>query len=172
MSNQGKPVAGAPLPSIGFDTLDHGHIDFSAVPGWRALIVYRGKHCPLCVRYLKGLDGMFGDFVKAGVAVFAVSADPEDRARSQQVEQGWRFPVGYGLSVEDMRRLGLYVSQPRSAEETDRPFAEPGVFVVNADDQLHIVDISNAPFARPDLAGLLGGIGFAKDKGYPIRGTL
>ena len=32
-----------------------------------------------------------------------------------------------------MLALGLYVSEPRSEEETDRPFAEPGVFVINAD---------------------------------------
>ncbi len=71
-----------------------------------------------------------------------------------------------------MRRLGLYVSEPRSPQETDRPFPEPGLFVINPDHQLQIIDVSNAPFARPDLASLLDGLKFIQDKDYPIRGTL
>jgi hypothetical protein len=77
---------------------------------------------------------------------------------------------GYDLSVEQMYRLGLYVSAPRSAEETDRPFSEPGVFVLNPQGQVQIVDVSNAPFARPDLKALLKGVRFVMDKEYPIRG--
>ena len=71
-----------------------------------------------------------------------------------------------------MRELGLYVSAPRSEAETDRPFAEPGVYVVNSDGNVQIVDISNAPFARPDLAAIAKGIAFVKNNGYPPRGTL
>jgi hypothetical protein len=62
------------------------------------------------------------------------------------------------------------VSTPRSAQETDQPFPEPGLFVVNGDGKIQIVDISNAPFARPDLATLLGGIKFVRANDYPIRG--
>lgn len=49
-----------------------------------------------------------------------------------------------GTPVDQMHSPGLYVSEPRSEEETDRPFAEPGVFVINADGLLQVVDISNA----------------------------
>jgi len=167
-----RPQPGAPFPALRFDTLDHGHIDFPALQGWRLLVVYRGRHCPLCARYLKTLDGLMDRFAASGIGVYTLSADPEERARAHQAEAGWRFPVGYGMSLEQMRQLGLYVSEPRSAQETDRLFAEPGAFVVNAEGRLQIVDISNAPFARPDLEGLLSGIEFACAKGYPIRGTL
>lgn len=68
--------------------------------------------------------------------------------------------------------VGLYVSEPRSPEETDRPFPEPGVLVINPDNQLQIIDVSNAPFARPDLAALRDGLRFIQAKDYPIRGTL
>jgi hypothetical protein len=85
-------------------------------------------------------------------------------------EHGWRFPVGYDLTPEQMRELGLYVSDPRSADETDRQFAEPGVFVINGEGRTQIVDISNAPFARPELRSLLDGLIFVKALGYPIRG--
>ena len=37
--------------------------------------------------------------------------------------------------------------------------------------RLQIIDISNAPFARPDLDGLLNGLKFIQEKDYPIRGT-
>ena len=32
------------------------------------------------------------------------------------------FPVGYDLSLDQMRKLGLYISTPRSEKETDRRF--------------------------------------------------
>ena len=39
--------------------------------------------------------------------------------------------------------------------------------------QVQVTDISNAPFARPDLKTLLGGLRFIRnpENNYPIRGT-
>jgi peroxiredoxin len=139
---------------------------------WQMVVVYRGKHCPICKTYLAELERAAPDFAKAGVGIVAISSDPEDRARSFTDEIGVSFPVGYGLSIDQMRKLGLYVSEPRSEKETDRPFAEPGLFVINAEGRLQVVDISNAPFARPDLAGLAKGLKFIRDNDYPIRGRL
>ncbi len=65
----------------------------------------------------------------------------------------------------------LYTSEPRSPQETDRPFAEPGLFAINPEGKVQIIDISNAPFSRPDLAGILQGLKFVQEKQYPIRGT-
>ncbi len=171
MKDSHRPAAGETFPALVFDTLAHGRVDFAKVEGWRALIVYRGRHCPICKTYLETLNGLLSEFAGAGVAVYAISADPKDRVEVEAKEQGWRFPVGYGLAVDDMRRLGLYISEPRSAEETDRPFAEPGVFVVNPQGRLQVVDISNAPFVRPDLSKLLKGLQFIQAKNYPVRGT-
>jgi hypothetical protein len=44
--------------------------------------------------------------------------------------------------------------------------------VINPQGKIQIVDVSNAPFARPDLNGLVKGLGFIQQKQYPIRGTL
>lgn len=139
---------------------------------WQMVVVYRGKHCPICRTYLAELERTAPEFAKAGVGVIAVSGDPEDRARAFAEGIGVNFPVGYDLTVAQMKALGLYVSEPRSAKETDRPFAEPGVFVINAEGLLQVVDISNAPFARPDLADLAKGLKFIRDNGYPIRGRM
>jgi hypothetical protein len=70
-----------------------------------------------------------------------------------------------------MKTLGLYISDPRSPQETDRPFSEPGLFVINADGAVQIVDVSNAPFARPELKGVANGIKFVRGNDYPVRGT-
>ena len=77
----------------------------------------------------------------------------------------------YGMDVPTMQRLGIYISEPRSVQETDHRFPEPALFVVNKDGVLQLVDIANAPFLRPDLDRLLRGVGFIIEKGYPIRGT-
>ncbi len=77
------------------------------------------------------------------------------------------------IALAQMHALVSYISHPRSAAETDRPFAEPGLFVVNAEGKLQVVDIANAPFARPDLKSLLMGLTFIRnpENNYPIRGT-
>ena len=71
-----------------------------------------------------------------------------------------------------MQQLGLYISDPRSPKETDHPFAEPGLFVVNVQGTLQVVDISNNPFVRPDLKTLVSGLKWIRnpDNNYPIRG--
>lgn len=70
-----------------------------------------------------------------------------------------------------MGALGLYISDPRSEAETDHQFPEPGLFLVNPEGKAHIIDVSNAPFSRPDLEGIASAVAFIQEKGYPIRGT-
>jgi len=170
-----KLKSGERLPDVTVPQLGGGAMRLGAPVGghdWSMVVVYRGKHCPICKTYLGELERLAPEFAKAGVGVVAVSGDPEDRARSFTDDIGVTFPVGYDLTVAQMRMLGLYVSEPRSEKETDRPFAEPGVFVINAEGMLHVVDISNAPFSRPDLAGLAKGLKYIRDNDYPIRGRL
>lgn len=103
-----------------------------------------------------------------------VSADTEEKARFQINEKlNLSINAGHDLSIDQMKTFGLYISNPRNAQETDRPFAEPGVFVVNEKGGLHVVDISNNPFVRPELEPLLSGLKWIRDPNnhYPIRGT-
>jgi peroxiredoxin len=167
-----KLASGAAVPATAWQSVGGGTLDIAAMPGWRMLAVYRGKHCPLCKKYFATLDGLLDGFKEAGVTVVAVSADPKEKAEADVAEFKWRFPVGYGMTTDDMRRLGLYISEPRSAQETDRPFAEPGLYVINPEGRVQIVEISNAPFARPDLSGILHGIKVIQERSYPIRGTM
>ena len=169
-------AAGHPFPKIevprhGGGTLTLGQAETAG--NWRMVVVYRGKHCPICTRQLTELKEKLGDFNGQGVEVVAVSADSAERAEAQLGEIAPNFPVGYDLSVAQMEELGLYISDPRSPKESDRPFAEPGLFIVNDKGQLQIADTSNAPFARPSFDALLKGIAFVRDPAndYPIRGT-
>lgn len=169
-----KLSAGAEFPDLTVSRLGGGTMGLGAGDkDWQLVIVYRGKHCPLCTRYLKELNGLVDEFAELGVGIVAVSADPEEKARDHMADIAPRFAVGYDLSLDQMATLGVYVSEPRSPQETDRPFAEPGLFVVNGEGRIQITDISNAPFARPDLQTLRNGVKFIRnpENNYPIRGT-
>lgn len=157
------------LPKVGGGELTlgkplHGH-------DWQMVVVYRGKHCPLCSKYLTQLEQLKENFFATGVDIVAVSADGETKAKAHVSDMGLSFPVAYDLSIEQMQSLGLYISHPRSPQETDKPFAEPGIYVINEKSQVQVTDISNAPFARPDLESLGSGISFIRGHEYPIRGT-
>ncbi|MEL0636988.1 peroxiredoxin-like family protein [Marinomonas sp. TI.3.20] len=174
MSNT-KLLAGQVFPDITVTNLNGGNLDLADMSGfdWKLVVVYRGKHCPLCTQYLNTLNSLLPEFEALGVGVVAVSSDTLEKAQSQMKDVTPDFTVGYGLTIEQMQELGLYISNPRSAAETDSPFAEPGLFVINEKKQLQIIDTSNAPFVRPDLNSLIMGLKFIRnpENNYPIRGT-
>ena len=158
----------APVTFTQLDGADH---TFGAPGGWQALFVIRGQHCPICKTYLGEIEKRRATFTQLGVSVAAVSADSEAQTRLIAEAAKPNFPLLYGLNETTMRNLGLYISEPRSAQETDHRFPEPALFVVNPTGLLQLVDIANAPFLRPDLDRLIGGLRFVIDKNYPIRGT-
>lgn len=166
-----KLTAGVAFPDISWPTVGGDRLQISRGEGWRLLVVYRGQHCPLCKRYLTTLSELAGAFGATQISIAAVSADRREQALADVAQFGWTFPVGYSLKVGQMRELGLYVSSPRSAAETDHLFSEPGLFVINPQGLTQIIDISNAPFARPDLNALLAGLQFVIANAYPIRGA-
>jgi len=171
-----KLSAGEPFPTIKVKKLGGGEIDLG-VPGslydWRLVIIYRGKWCPFCTEYLTELKGLVSGFNEQGLDVVAVSADTEAWAQSHADDVQPNFEVGFGLTVEQMERLGVYISNPYSDAEPATPFAEPALFVINENGLAQIIDISNIAFARPDLKTLLRGLQHIRSPGknYPIRGT-
>ncbi len=167
-----KPQAGGAMPEITLKTLSGGEVSTGGPGGWRLLVVYRGKHCPLCKTYLGRLEEVKGLYAELDTEILLASGDPEEKAAFCKKDWGLSLPLAYGMTVEQMRALGLYVSEPRSPKETDRPFPEPGIFLVNPEGKLQVVDITNAPFSRPDLEALSRGLAFIQKNDYPIRGTL
>ncbi|QQL45344.1 peroxiredoxin-like family protein [Sulfuriroseicoccus oceanibius] len=157
------------LPLVGGDEVTLGK---TSRPGlWQIVIIYRGLHCPLCHKYLKRLEELRTGFANANAELVAISGDPLEKAEKMVSTHGLQFPVAYGLTVPQMQELGLYVSDPRSPEETDRPFPEPATFALNSDGRLHLIELSNTPFNRADLAELLDTVEWVQENDYPIRGT-
>ncbi|MGL6260901.1 peroxiredoxin family protein [Vibrio sp. WXL210] len=177
MATSSKLKAGDQFPSIEATLLDGSLVQLgkpNSPATWQAVFVYRGRHCPLCTRYLNELASYKQAFADAGVDIIAVSADSKTQLESHLEKLEINFPIAYGLTEAQLKTLGVYISIPRSEKETDHNFAEPGLFIVNEEGNLHVVDISNNPFVRPELGALTRGLAWIRDPDnhYPIRGTL
>jgi peroxiredoxin len=173
MANK-KLSSGSRLPEFILPLVSGGEVVLGkpqSEGNWQLVFIYRGLHCPLCNQYLKKLEGLKDKFLAAGVEVVALSGDPKEKAVTMVESNGLSFPVAFGLSIEQMQDLGLYISHPRSPEETDRPFPEPGMFAVNAEGKVQLIDISNTPFNRSNLDELPETVEWIRENDYPIRGT-
>jgi peroxiredoxin len=168
-----KPISGALFPCFAVDRIGGGQV---VVGGerqrWQLVVVYRGRHCQLAKPFLAKLNDMTTKFTERNIHVVAISADRVDRAEADAKEFGWPFEVGYGLTLDTMRAMGLYISEPRYALETDGPYAEPAPFALSTRGTADVINISNAAFSLPDLAGLLAGITFIQNRDYAPGGTL
>ncbi len=170
-----KLQAGAVFPSLEVADADGTVRDISKPTGdcdWMMVVVYRGRHCPMCTRYLNRLEHVVADLAAIGVDVAAVSGDSPAQLARHREKLAVNFPLFHSLSTAQMKQLGLYISDPRSPKETDHAFAEPGLFVINQHGTLQVVDISNNPFVRPELETLVSGLRWIRDpeNNYPIRG--
>ena len=171
-----KLHAGDAFSALHANNRDDNSVDISKPTGnadWQMVVVYRGRHCPLCTKFLNSLAGYRQRLLDIGIDIAAVSADSKAQLDEHLGRLDVNFPLFYGLTLEQMEDLGLYISIPRSEKETDHNFAEPGLFVINSDGRLQVVDISNNPFARPDLDVFVSGLEWirAPENNYPIRGT-
>ncbi len=165
------------VPALSVPTLDHGAFDLSAQTPARATLVvfYRGLHCPICFKYLLELGRLREDFEKRDIEVIAISSDSDERARAMADKLGApQLRVGYDLPLGVARAWGLYVSTSRGMTsiniEEPALFAEPGVFIVQADGSLYYGAVQTMPFARPHFDELRGALDFAIAKDYPARG--
>ena len=165
----GKPVPSLELPltiDAKFALADQSPDNFTM------LVFYRGKHCPVCKRYLEELGGRLSDFTDKGINVFSVSMDsPERAAVSHEEWDTHDLPIAHSLSEEEAREWGLFISQKREGSEEPEIFSEPGLFLVKPDGTLHFSVVQSAPFTRPDLDELLEGITYTLENDYPTRGT-
>lgn len=169
-----KLEAGKPFPTLeAFNEKGEKETIQTTLSGeqWRLLIVYRGKHCPLCTRYLNEFEAYIPRLQAINVHTVAVSGDSLEQYLIHREKLENTYPIYHGLTLEQMKSLGLYISHPRSEQETDHPFAEPGLFIINEHGTLQVVDISNNPFVRPDLENLVKGLEWIRQNDYPIRGT-
>ena len=171
-----KLEAGAAFDALLVSDQNGNSVDISRSGGdadWQMIVVYRGQHCPMCTKFLNRLAEFRERLLLIGIDVAAVSADSKEQLDGYLEKLEVNFPLYYGLTEEQMKALGLYISIPRSPSETDHNFPEPGLFVINGDGNLQVVDLSNNPFARPDLEVFVSGLEWIRnpENNYPIRGT-
>lgn len=165
------------VPDLAVETLDHGRFDLASETSARGTVIcfYRGLHCPLCAKYLIEFEKLAPDFAGRGVATIAISTDDAGRARGMADKIGARnLRFGYGLPLAKAKEWGLYLSAGRGKTSIgiDEPalFAEPGLFLINADRTLYYGSVQTMPFVRPQFSELLGMLDFAIAKNYPARG--
>ncbi|MDJ0908099.1 MAG: redoxin domain-containing protein [Woeseiaceae bacterium] len=171
-----KLEAGADFDALPVHDQNGDVVDISKPTGdadWQMVVVYRGQHCPMCTKFLNRLAEVRQRLLDIGVDIAAVSGDSKEQLESHLERLDVNFPLFYGLTEDQMKGLGLYISIPRSEQETDHNFPEPGLFVINGDGQLQVVDLSNNPFARPDVEIFVSGLEWIRnpENNYPIRGT-
>lgn len=169
MTNQALPAH--PFPDLSLQMLDGTTVQTSEfVGGWTMFMVYRGHHCPRCKSYVAQLQSMAPQFGERGVRLVIGSADPRAVAEQTVAEEGWTLPVFAGLTIPQMRQLGLYITDPVDDDTIPGPYGEPGIFLINPTGALQTLCISNSPSARPDLTVFLDGIIGTQDRNLPVRG--
>ena len=167
-----KPLPGGQAPALTLPLAGGGTYDLSAESPEAATMVifYRGVHCPVCEGYLGKVAEKAAAFAEAGMPIVLASMDNQERAEKAKADWGLAdLPVAYGMTEEQARAWGLYIST--SIKDAELPvFCEPGTFWVKPDGSLYLIDIASMPFARPDLDILLSRV-VAIGNGYPPRGT-
>lgn len=166
-----------PVPALSLDTLSGERVTLAGTrpEHFTMIVFYRGYHCPVCRKYVTELDGLSGEFASRGVRAIVASSDTRERA--EKTQQDWNLKhidLAYGLSIDDARAWGLYISTSRGKTSVgiDEPalFSEPGLFLVRPDGTLYWANVSTMPFARPHFTEILSAIDFSVKNDYPARG--
>lgn len=168
-------IPGKPVPDLDLPLTIDARFELSkqSPDAFTMLVFYRGKHCPICKKYLEELGSKLSKFTEKGINVFAVSMDSPERAAVAHEEWATAdLPLAHSMSEDKAREWGLYISEKREGSEEPETFSEPGLFLVKPDGTLHFAVVQNAPFTRPDLDDLLSGLTFTLENDYPTRGTL
>jgi peroxiredoxin len=152
-----QQVPALSIPTVGggtFTLADQSPENFTLV------VFYRGLHCPICAMYLGSLNKQIEEFEKRGVTVIVASTDTEERAAESK--EKWKLDkltLGYGVTLENAREWGLFISTSRGKTSTGHMepdlFAEPGLFLVRPNGELYFSSVQTMPFSRPRFEDIL-----------------
>ncbi|QJP33528.1 AhpC/TSA family protein [Nonlabens sp. Ci31] len=136
------------------------------------ILFYRGYHCPVCRKQLEEVKENLSRIIERGIHVIAISMDSEEKSKKTGKE--WaveELPIGYGLSKEQAKEWGLYLSTGINEKEPEL-FSEPGMFLIKADQTLYFSSVQTMPFTRPKLDDVIQAIDYIENKQYPARGEV
>lgn len=168
-----KLTPDAPAPALKLPLVGGGSFELGAEKpeNFTMVLFYRGLHCPVCKNYLGGMAALLSEYEAAGFNVVVASMNNAELAEKAVNE--WELGnlrVAHSVTVDDAKNWGLWISKAFKDVEADI-FTEPGLFWIRPDGRLYLADISNMPWARPDLQNLLSKVGYALENNYPARGT-
>lgn len=167
-----------PVPALDVDTLNGSWSLADQNPeNFTMVVFYRGRHCPICSKYVGELDKLASDFTEIGVSILVLSSDLRERAEAARDD--WdlsNLDIGFGVTVEQARDWGLHRSAGRGLTsigiEEPAEFHEPGLFIIRPDNSLYWAQVQTMPFARPHFREIIGALKFALENDYPARGEL
>ncbi|MDZ7703574.1 MAG: peroxiredoxin-like family protein [Trueperaceae bacterium] len=168
-----------PVPSLDVPTVGGGRwrLGDAAPDNFTLVVFYRGRHCPVCSKYMRELERLLPDFSERGVEVVGISSDGAERAESAKTD--WKLDnltVGYDLSLDKAREWGLFISSGKGKSSTghDEPalFSEPALYLVRPDGTLYFGAVQTMPFARPHFEDIVQAVDFVLSKDYPARGEV
>ena len=163
-----------PVPELDVATVGAGTWRLAEQkPEWFTIVeFYRGHHCPRCKLHLLDLDHKIDRFKERGCGVIAVSMDTQERAEASKQEWGiGKLTLGYGLTEENARQWGLFISTPIQEKEP-YDFSEPAMFLVRPDGTLFSAVIHTTPFHRHHFADVLEAVDMIRARDYPPRGNV
>ncbi|NRA54753.1 MAG: redoxin family protein [Gammaproteobacteria bacterium] len=159
--NRLKPRTEEQFPLVMLSTINGQQVALGK-PGhglaWQLIIIYRGHHSPSCTDYLNQLNQYKDQFAAIDIDLIAASADNSEQLQQHLPQLSVSYPLAFGLSIEHMYQLNLHVSVPKDLQETNHPFAEPALFLVDDKGRLVLSDIADNPLTRPCLPPLLTGL--------------
>ena len=166
-------IPGKKAPSLNIETIcgNTWSLDNHLNKSKCMIVFYRGLHCPVCSVFLKQIESQLLEYKKSNTEVIAVSMDNKEKAL--KVKSDWSIKnlnIAYGLSEENARNWGLYISKSIKEAESDL-FCEPGLFIIKEDGTVYLANTSNMPWARPDLTDFPAKLIFAEENNYPVRGN-
>lgn len=166
-------IPGKKAPSLNIETISGNtwSLDKQLNKSKCMIVFYRGLHCPVCSVFLKQIESQLLEYKKSNTEVIAVSMDNKEKAL--KVKSDWSIKnlnIAYGLSEENARKWGLYISKSIKEAESDL-FCEPGLFIIKEDGTVYLANTSNMPWARPDLTDFPAKLIFAEENNYPVRGN-
>ena len=168
-----KLVMGRPAPELAVNTLKDGlwKLADQTPENYTMAVFYRGLHCPVCQQYITELEQKLDAFQQLGVTAIAISGDARTTAEQFQANTNLqKLTIGYGLTPDDMRRWGLYLSKGHFDHEPAL-FSEPALFLIQPDGRLYFVNLGAHPFSRVSFDFLLQGLEYIIPRDYPFRGT-
>ncbi|BFP43543.1 peroxiredoxin-like family protein [Flavobacteriaceae bacterium GF1] len=169
-----RPTPKHKAPNLKFPLLDgrQWHLNEQNPQSFTLVVFYRGLHCPICKKYLQQLEALLPDFQERGVNVVAVSMDSEKRARLSRKDWALKdLTMGYKLDLETAKKWGLYISSAVKEGEPDI-FSEPGLFLIDANNEVYYAAVNSNPWGRPYLASFVKAVDYIVKSGYPARGEV